>query len=65
MILQNLKTTLRFFKRRFFKNNLDFFVYMKLQISKREEIVNVLTVNSFKAKLKSNGLVVALSNYNK
>ena len=33
-------------------NNRDFFLYVKLLISKCEEIIDVRTVNKFKAKMK-------------
>ena len=33
-------------------NNLDFFVYEKALINKREEIINIPTFDSFNAKLK-------------
>ena len=42
-----------------------FFVYVKLRISKSKEIIDISTVNSFKAKLKKNGSVASRLNKNK
>ena len=63
MIWQNLTTSNM--GDLFFKQPWILFVYVKLLICKREGIINVRLVNSFKEKLKKFVLVVTSLNDNK
>ena len=45
-------------------NNLDFFVYVKLLISKSKQAIIIPKLDRFKAKLKKVGLIVPVLNNN-